>query len=91
MACGTPTIAFSCGSVPEVISEGITGYIVSSVEEAVDAVGKADRFDRVACRAEFERRFSANTMASGYVKIYEALVCPRPTEPSAEIDTLLTL
>ena len=91
MACGTPTIAFRCGSVPEVISEGVTGFIVSSIEEAADAVGRARNFDRQACRAEFERRFSAPAMARGYVKIYEALVSPRPSESAAEIDTLLTL
>ena len=91
MACGTPSIAFNCGSVPEVISEGVSGFIVSSIEEAVDAVGKAGDFDRAACRAEFERRFSAPSMAREYVKIYEALATPRPDQPGAEIDTLLTL
>lgn len=91
MACGTPTIAFRCGSVPEVISEGVTGFIVSSIEEAADAIGRARKFDRQACRAEFERRFSAPAMARGYVKIYESLVSPRPSESAAEIDTLLTL
>jgi glycosyltransferase involved in cell wall biosynthesis len=91
MACGTPSIAFNCGSVPEVISEGVTGFIVSSIEEAVDAVAKARNFDRAACRAEFEKRFSAPNMAREYVKIYEALATPRPDQPGAEIDTLLTL
>jgi len=91
MACGTPTIAFNCGSVPEVISEGLTGFIVSSIEEVAEAVGRARNFDRQACRAEFELRFSAPAMARGYVRIYEALVAPRPSEPAAEIDTLLTL
>lgn len=91
MACGTPTIAFNCGSVPEVISEGVTGFIVSSIEEAVEALGKARDFNRDACRAEFERRFSATTMAREYVKIYESLASARPSERPAEIDTLLTL
>src|SRR5947199_3023310 len=70
MACGTPVIAYPRGSVPEVIEEGETGFVVSTVEEAVAAVGRLDEISRRGCRAAFERRFTAQRMARAYVKIY---------------------
>ena len=98
MACGTPTIAFNCGSVPEVINNGVTGFIVNTMEEALHAVEQAARIDRAACRAEFLKRFSAPQMARQYVKLYEARVAAKspvpdsvPMGPDSEIDTLLTL
>jgi glycosyltransferase involved in cell wall biosynthesis len=91
MACGTPTIAFNCGSVPEVITNGVSGFIVDSVEEAVDAVQRVATLDRVACRAEFLSRFSAPKMAQQYVKLYETSVAVKSADPDAEIDELLTL
>src|SRR5437764_2665327 len=71
MACGTPVIAFPRGSVPEVIDEGVTGFIVGSVEEAAAAVGRVNgsagrALDRRACRARFEERFTAARMARDY-------------------------
>jgi glycosyltransferase involved in cell wall biosynthesis len=74
MACGTPTIAYRCGSVPEIIEPGVTGFIVDSFEQAVDAARAADRLDRRQIRARFERRFSAARMAHDYERIYERLV-----------------
>lgn len=98
MACGTPTIAFNCGSVPEVITHGVTGFIVDTVDEAVDAVQQAAVLDRAACRAEFMKRFSAPKMAQQYVKLYEASVRAKSAvpysvsaDPDTEIDSLLTL
>ena len=91
MACGTPTIAFHCGSVPEVITNGVSGFIVDSIEEAVKAAEQAATVDRVACRAEFLTRFSAPKMAQQYVKLYEASVASKSADPDAEIDELLTL
>jgi glycosyltransferase involved in cell wall biosynthesis len=76
MACGTPTIAFRCGSVPEVLEEGVTGYIVDSIEEAVAVVERLDGFDRARCRAVFEGRFTAERMARNYVEIYRTLCEP---------------
>ncbi len=73
MACGTPVIAFPCGSVPEVVEDGATGFIVDSIEEAVRAVERADRLDRRAIRARFERVFSATRMASDYEALYAKL------------------
>ena len=74
MACGTPVIAFPAGSVPEVLEDGVTGFIVNDVEEAVAAIDRTRRFDRGRCRAEFERRFTAERMARDYVAVYERLL-----------------
>ncbi|MBN3854001.1 glycosyltransferase family 4 protein [Paraburkholderia sp. Ac-20340] len=74
MACGTPTIAFRRGSVPEVIDHGVTGYIVSDIQEAVDAVGQIGELSREEIRSQFERRYTAERMASDYVVTYKALV-----------------
>jgi glycosyltransferase involved in cell wall biosynthesis len=74
MACGTPTIAFNHGSVPEVLTEGLTGLVVDNVEQAVEAVPKVTALSRRACRLEFERRFTSARMAANYVNIYESLL-----------------
>ncbi len=73
MACGTPVIAFNRGSVPEVIEDGVTGFIVESAAEAVAAVGRLGELDRAAIRARFEERFSAQRMAEDYLAIYRQL------------------
>lgn len=92
MACGTPTVAFNCGSVPEVIADGISGFIVGEIEEAVAATEKAIHLNRAACRQDFEARFSAPRMACDYLKLYENVLAPKvaPVENS-EMDSLLTL
>src|SRR5688500_20106573 len=74
MACGTPVIAYRSGSVPEVIDEGVTGFIVDDIDGAVEEVGRLDRFDRAACRTRFEQRFSVERMANDYMKVYEQLI-----------------
>jgi glycosyltransferase involved in cell wall biosynthesis len=74
LACGTPVIAWRNGSVPEVIEDGVTGFVVDSVTEAVDAVGRAAWLDRRTCRQEFEKRFDATRMARDYVDVYRRLV-----------------
>jgi glycosyltransferase involved in cell wall biosynthesis len=73
MACGTPVIAFRCGSVPEVIDDGVTGFIVDDVEEAVRAVARIPTLRRRDCRQVFETRFSASRAATDYVNIYRRL------------------
>ncbi len=78
MACGTPVIAFPRGSVPEVIEDGVTGFIVESVEEAVRAVGQLDRLDRRLIRASFERRFSAARMTRDYETLYAKVARSTP-------------
>lgn len=74
MACGTPVIAFNCGSVPEVMDDGVTGFIVNDVDQAVKALGKVDTLDRARVRATFDRRWTARRMAEDYVDVYESLI-----------------
>jgi glycosyltransferase involved in cell wall biosynthesis len=74
MACGTPVITYPCGSVPEVIDHGDTGFICSSIEEAVRAVEQVATLSRARCRQVFEERFSAPRMASDYVELYEQMI-----------------
>ncbi len=80
MACGTPVIANGRGSVPEVIVDGVTGFIVGSVEEAVARVADIGSLDRRACRERVERNFSAERMTEGYISAYrKVLPNRRPT------------
>lgn len=74
LACGTPVIAYRRGSVPEIMTDGVTGYIVDGVEDAVAALGRIDRIDRHACRRHFEARFSARRMGDGYLDVYRRLI-----------------
>ena len=80
MACGTPVIAYPCGSVPEIMAHGQTGFICSNVEEAVEAVKNLGNLNRWRCRQIFELRFSVERMAEDYVNIYKKL-----TEQKAEL------
>jgi glycosyltransferase involved in cell wall biosynthesis len=73
MACGTPVIAFNNGSVPEVLENGLTGYIVGSEDEAVAALREVPKLSRDRVRAEFDRRFTAQHMAQNYLKLYARL------------------
>jgi glycosyltransferase involved in cell wall biosynthesis len=74
LACGTPVIARPCGSVPEVIRPGVTGYIVESVDEMAAAVGKIEKLSREECRKEFENRFTAEIMVDRYEQVYRRLI-----------------
>ena len=76
MACGTPVVAYACGSVPEVIEDGVTGFIVRNEDQAVQAVRQIDRIDRARVRARFETRFSAIAMARRYLALYDRLRTP---------------
>lgn len=73
MSRGTPTIAFRRGSVPEVIDEGVSGFVVDDVDQAVDAVRRLPDLDRAAVRRRFDERFTAARMAADYVAIYRRL------------------
>ncbi|WP_185984779.1 glycosyltransferase family 4 protein [Aureimonas mangrovi] len=74
MACGTPVIAWRRGSVPEVVEEGVTGFIVETEAEAVDAIARLHTLDRPTIRQRFEQRFTADRMAAGYIAIYRRLL-----------------
>jgi glycosyltransferase involved in cell wall biosynthesis len=74
MACGTPVIAYRNGSVPEVMEEGSTGFIVEELEDAVEAVRRVPELSRARCREVFEERFTAARMARDYVQVYERLI-----------------
>ena len=74
LACGVPVVAFRGGSVPEVIDDGVTGFIVDSLEEAIVATRKVHHLDRQRCREVFEKRFNATRMARDHVALYEQLL-----------------
>src|SRR5580658_6349723 len=78
MACGTPVLAFRCGSIPEIIEDGVTGKIVGSEEEAIAALPAILAYDRRAVRQRFEERFTATRMAQDYVSTYRQSVKTRP-------------
>ena len=73
LACGTPVIAWNRGSVPEIIDDGVTGFVVNSEKAALEAIGRAELLDRKRIRKIFEQRFSAITMARAYVDVYTRL------------------
>jgi glycosyltransferase involved in cell wall biosynthesis len=73
MACGTPVIAWRCGSVPEVVEHGVTGYIVDSMDGALEAVHRARALDRRGVRRGCERRFSVARMTDDYLRVYRRL------------------
>jgi glycosyltransferase involved in cell wall biosynthesis len=85
LACGTPVVAFRGGSVSEIVDEGVTGFVVESVEEAIDAAARAADLDRLACRDAFDRRFTITRMAEQYVDAYELLA----TGHAAPIEAVL--
>jgi glycosyltransferase involved in cell wall biosynthesis len=74
MQHGTPTIAFSCGAIPEIVKEGVTGFVVNSIPEAVRAVDRVASLDRAACRKVFQERFTSERMARDYLAIYEKII-----------------
>ena len=74
MACGAPVIAFGLGSVPEVVDEGVTGYVVSTVSEMVSRLDDIDRIDRATCRSAAEARFDVSRMVRDYVGAYERIL-----------------
>ncbi len=78
MACGTPVIAWPCGSVREVIEPGVTGFIVDDIDDAAEACDLARRVDRAVVRGAFERRFTARRMALDYLELYAGMAsCDR--------------
>ena len=74
MACGTPVIAFNRGSVPEIVEDGVTGFVVENEKEAVAATHRLSRLSRSAIRRRFEERFTARRMAREYLAVYSNLI-----------------
>jgi len=81
MACGTPVVAYRLGSVPEVMKDHVTGFIVADQEHAVQAVGRLGEIDRSKCRKYFETHFDARRMALDYLQIYQRIVRKEPQTP----------
>ena len=77
LACGTPVIARPCGSVPEVMVEGVTGFVAEKLEDLVEGVKRIDTIDRFACRRHVEARFTVQRMAEDYEGIYRRLIVTR--------------
>jgi glycosyltransferase involved in cell wall biosynthesis len=88
MACGTPIIAWPCGAVREIVDQGVTGFIVNSIEEAVAALTKVESLDRALVRQRFEARFTTEKMARNYLRVYkslserETIAVKRPVRPA---------
>lgn len=74
MACGTPVVAFRRGSVPEVVIDGTTGFIVDTIEEMISAVGRIDSIDRANCHRHIEENFSIKKMIDGYETVYREIL-----------------
>ena len=73
LACGTPVIAFNKGSMSEIIIDKKNGFLVSSLEEAISAVGKINEIDRLSCRRDAEQRFTVQRMVHDYIKVYQMI------------------
>jgi glycosyltransferase involved in cell wall biosynthesis len=85
MACGTPVIAFRRGSVPEVVDDGVTGFVVDDLAEAVAAVGRIENLTRRRVREVFERRFSVASMMAGYLEVYRGLLREAPSRHGHQV------
>lgn len=91
MACGTPVIAYRRGSVPEVVDDGVSGFVVDSIGEAVKAVECVASLDRAECRRVFEERFSARRMALDYTAIYNRLISAEDLMVAGSADDNMTM
>jgi glycosyltransferase involved in cell wall biosynthesis len=77
MACGTPVIAFDRGSMPELIEDGKSGFLVNNVEEAIITVTRIKEIDRATCRFYVERHFTVERMINEYIQVYEMILQDR--------------
>jgi glycosyltransferase involved in cell wall biosynthesis len=88
LACGTPVLAYRRGSIPEVIEDGITGFVCENLSEMVAAVKRLEDIDRRRCRASFEERFTADRMARDYVALYERIIEDRVAMTAPKVHAL---
>ncbi len=91
MACGTPVIAFNRGSMPELIKHGQNGFLVSDVDEAVNAVGNLGEIDRHSCRLHVEEHFTVERMADDYINVYEKVVTQSEKSRNSELSQVSSL
>jgi glycosyltransferase involved in cell wall biosynthesis len=91
MACATPVLAFRCGSVPEILEDGLTGRFVSNMDEAIHALLQVLSLDRRIIRQRFEDRFSAARMARDYVRLYRAMLTKRDRVQIADPERHFTI
>jgi glycosyltransferase involved in cell wall biosynthesis len=73
LACGTPVVAIRGGSVPEVLDDGVTGFVCENLEQAIEATKRVHMLDRRTCRKRFDERFTAARMAEEYIQLYRRL------------------
>jgi glycosyltransferase involved in cell wall biosynthesis len=74
MACGTPVIAINRGSMPELIENGKSGFLVDNADEAIEAVARVDQIDRAFCRRHVETHFTVGRMIHEYIQVYEMIL-----------------
>ena len=92
MACGTPVIAWPCGSVQEIIEPGVTGFVVDNIEDALAALQMVNSLSRNLVRKRFEARFTAELMARNYLRVYRRLLeCPTMPESKTKTPSSLAL
>jgi len=89
MACGTPVIAYAGGSVAEVMDDGVTGFVVNDIDEAVKAIGRVRDLSRARCRKVFEKRFTASRMASDYANAFMRLADSRMRKVEQSLESSL--
>jgi glycosyltransferase involved in cell wall biosynthesis len=84
LACGVPVVGWRCGSVPEVLDDGLTGFVVDDLDSAVEAVHRIEGLSRPVCRRVFEERFAVERMCDDYLQVYERLLERSPARHLAD-------
>ncbi len=88
LACGTPVLAYRRGAIPEIIDNGVTGFVSENLSEMAEAVGRLSEIDRRRCRDAFEERFTADRMARNYVALYKRIIEDRIALAAPKIHAL---
>ena len=88
LACGTPVLAYRRGAIPEIIDNGVTGFVSENLSEMAEAVGRLTEIDRRRCRDAFEERFTADRMARNYVALYKRIIEDRIALAAPKIHAL---